>query len=62
MSSWTWFDMGTLTPAAGSTQGMIYDGRYMYFPPGGSIHVTTRFDTKSPGVMPALPNFHGSFY
>jgi len=60
--SWTSFDMSTLTPAGDRTGGMIYDGRYMYFPPGGNNEVAMRFDTKSGTVMPALPQFHGSFY
>jgi hypothetical protein len=59
---WKTFDISTLTPAGGSTGGMIYDGRYMYFPPSGFIHVSARFDTKSVQAMPQLPQFHGSFY
>ncbi len=61
-ASWGVFDLSTLTPASGTVAGMIFDGRYMYFPPTGLNKVTARFDTKSGSVMPALPQFHGSFF
>jgi hypothetical protein len=61
-ASWSTFDVATLTPAADRTSGMVYDGRYMYFPPAGLNEVVARFDTKTSALMPALPQFHGSFF
>jgi len=61
-TSWSVFDLSSTTPAGGFEGGMIYDGRYMYFPPGAYTKVTLRFDTKSASQMPALPQFHGSFF
>jgi hypothetical protein len=40
--------------------GAVYDGQYLYLVPKGTW--VARFDTKTPGSMPALTGYNGSFY
>lgn len=58
--AWSTFDISTVNASATSYFGAIYDGQYLYFIPKGTW--VARFDTKTPGAMPALPAFNGSFY
>jgi hypothetical protein len=58
--AWTAYDISELNAAAIGYYGAIYDGQYLYFAPKGTV--VARFDTKTPGAMPTLPAFNGSFY
>jgi hypothetical protein len=58
-ASWSKFDVGTLTPAAGNFYNMAFDGRYVYFVPWQST-VLARFDTGRAATPPSTA--HGSFY
>jgi hypothetical protein len=49
-SSWTFFDVSTVNPAARAFGGAAFDGRYVYFEPynsGTPNSVVARFDTTS---------------
>ena len=62
--SWQTFDTATLNPSSVGFIGNVFDGRYMYLVPctnGSYDGIVTRFDSKSPPSMPALPKFAGSF-
>jgi len=58
-ASWQIFDTRTLNPSAASYSGVVFDGRYLYFEPGGNT-VVARFDARNPPAMP--PGFSGSFF
>jgi hypothetical protein len=58
-SSWQTFDTRTLNPGAAGFGGAVFDGRYLYFEPGGNT-IVARFDARTPPAMP--PGFSGSFY
>jgi len=60
-SSWRTFDLTNLAPTASWFFGAVFDGRYLYLVPEGYTNVA-RFDARTPSAMPALPEFHGSFF
>lgn len=59
VASWSEFDVGTLSPAAGDFFNLGFDGRYVYFVPWHSA-VIARFDTEHAGSVPSTT--HGSFF
>ncbi len=59
-ASWSTFSATSLDSQAKQLGATVFDGRYVYFLPGGG-RVVTRFDSKSPPSMPNLPGFFGSF-
>lgn len=54
--AWSVFDASVLS--GGSGVGAVYDGRFLYAMPS---RTALRFDTKSPGWMPACVPKGGSF-
>jgi hypothetical protein len=64
IASWSTFDTTTMNGDAKGFSSAVFDGQYVYFVPyiGGSDSIVTRFDARTPPVMPALPAWHGSFY
>ena len=62
-SSWSTFNVfSTGAGPQGSTfGGALFDGRYLYVLPTEDPTIA-RFDAKTPPALPALPEFHGSFY
>ena len=46
---------------AGTYNGAVFDGEYLYLIPNGNTLVA-RFRARTPASMPALPQFHGSFW
>jgi len=60
LCAWSTFDTTTVNGNVIGFFGAVYDGRFLYLPPRGSIAV--RYDTKAHAAMPALPAFHGSFF
>jgi hypothetical protein len=59
--AWSSMDLTQIDPAAAAYTGAVFDGEFVYLVPHGN-GVVARFDAKSPGALPALPAFHGSFY
>ena len=61
-SSWSTFDTSAVTGAPTSFQTMLFDGQDMYvagYLSSGMIRVDLR---TTRGALPALPQFHGSFF
>jgi len=58
--AWSTYDISALNASATGYFGAIYDGQYLYLAPKGTV--VARFDTKTPGAMPPLPAFNGSFF
>lgn len=58
-SSWQTFDTRTLNPSAEAYSSAVFDGRYVYFEPGGNT-IVARFDARNPPALP--PGFSGSFF
>jgi hypothetical protein len=59
--AWSAIDLGQLD--AGSITfyiGAVFDGQYVYLIPDGS-RLFARFRARTPGPLPDLPFFHGSF-
>jgi hypothetical protein len=62
-SSWTTFDTSALTGAPTSFQTMLFDGQYLYVAGHLSAASIVRIDLgTTAGPLPALPQFHGSFF
>jgi hypothetical protein len=43
----------------------VFDGDYLYLVPnnnGAVDGIVARFDARKPPLLPALPDFHGSFF
>jgi hypothetical protein len=60
-ASWTLFDLATKDPSL-TVKGFVgaaFDGRWMYFAPGGAPLVAARFDARTPPALP--PTYRGSF-
>lgn len=62
-SSWSTFDVTTLTASAKGFYGSVFDGRYLYLVPNGngSSGTVARFDARTPW-LPQLPGWPGSFF
>ncbi len=60
-TSWGTFDPATLNASVKGFQGVAFDGQYVYFVPwlNGTF---VRFEAKAAPALPALPQFHGSFF
>ncbi|MFO0670529.1 MAG: hypothetical protein U0235_13020 [Polyangiaceae bacterium] len=59
-TSWTSFDVGTVSPGTQGFAGAIFDGRALYLVPREGSRAA-RFGVRAPAELPALPSFHGSF-
>jgi hypothetical protein len=63
-SSWHSFDTTTINGNAVDFAGAVFDGRYVYLVPEGSV--VARFDARAPAPLPTLGDsgvpFHGSFF
>jgi hypothetical protein len=58
--AWSTHDISQDVAGAVAYYGAVYDGQYLYLVPKGTW--VARFDTKTPGSMPALTGYNGSFY
>jgi hypothetical protein len=58
--AWSSHDLSQDVGGAVSYYGAVYDGQYLYLVPKGTW--VARFDTKTPGSMPVLTGYNGSFY
>jgi hypothetical protein len=58
--AWSNYDVSRVNASAAYFQGAVFDGHYLYLAPHGTFVV--RFDARTGSAMPALPEFHGSFY
>jgi hypothetical protein len=45
----------------GTYNGAVFDGQYLYLIPNENSFLA-RFQARTPASMPALPQFHGSFW
>ena len=59
-SSWTVVDTGVAADA-GPFSSTAFDGRFVYFAPGGNTTLA-RFAARAAPQMPSLPAFFGSFF
>jgi hypothetical protein len=62
--AWSSVDLGAVMVDAGtpgSLGGAVFDGEYLYLIPFSS-GIFGRFHARTPASLPALPEFHGSFW
>lgn len=55
----TQIDAGGVVPQ--NYNGAVFDGQYLYLVPN-SGGIVARFNARTPGLLPSLPAFHGSFW
>jgi hypothetical protein len=58
--AWSVYDVSQIKVGAAFFFGAVFDGRYLYAIPKGTLAV--RFDTKTPAWMPNLPAYNGSTF
>jgi hypothetical protein len=62
--AWSTVDLSPIDPDGSAPliyNGAVFDGQYLYLIPY-SNGILARFKARTPALLPALPDFHGSFW